>query len=230
MIPCTVNEDKDTSLPIFGHFALGVPNDTESSEQRAHPTIGTDPTCRRAVADLVSDTLLDFIRGSLNQVNDTLGVELSKGRTIQDWHKAVEDTAKAAKLGWVVASYSDDDDPGTTHFLGDSQWIEIVKELESPAHESEWKEKGPELWLCPVETTPVMSGQVMRRTLTKSQNELRKTNHDAQVTFWLGVCRKEFGEELDEQSQWGISPWRYFFDHFCDIADSALLRVLKEKD
>jgi len=229
MIPCTVNENNKTSPPVFGHFALGVSNDIESSEQRAHPTIGTDPTCRRAVGDLVSDTLLDFIRGSLNQLNDKLGVRLSEGRTIQDWHKAVEKTAKDAKLIWVVASYSDDDDHVTTHFLGDPRWIETVKELERLAHETEWTKKGSDLWLCPFEKADVMSGQVIRRTLIKSQNELRKTNDEAQVTFWLGVGRKEFGEELDEKSQWGISPWTYFLDHFCDIADAGLLRLLEEQ-
>jgi signal transduction histidine kinase len=42
--------------------------------------------------------------------------------------------------------------------------------------------------------------------------------------LWLGVERPGFGRELDY-----VSPWKYFLDHFCEIADSALLRILNEE-
>jgi signal transduction histidine kinase len=197
---------------LFGKFILGI---GQGKIRGHHPTIGTNPTCRRALSDLVSDTLLDFIRGHLNQLTDNLGVQLSglKVTTPAEWRVTVEKVAQEAGLLWVVANCSDDDRP----LLGDDPNVELVSNLESPEGIEKWMMKDDKgLWLCSLDQPWAGTYHVIKKVLKDSKK-------DSQTTLWLGVARQKFGRELDY-----VSPWKFFLDHFCEIADSALLRIQME--
>lgn len=189
---------------VFGKFIFV----TEKEEKKAeHPTMGTNPTFRRVISDLLTDTLLDFVRGYLNQLTDRLGVRLAglKGTSVADWRQEVEKTAQESKILWVVASY-----PNGETRLGDDSALEIVKGLESPDQKDNWKNKEEDLGLYSFDQPQAETFHVIKKVLKHTR-----------ATLWLGVARQGFGSELDY-----VSPWKYFLYNFCKIADSALQRIL----
>ena len=200
---------------IFGRLLLGIEKGVTKTR---HPTIGTNPTCRRALSDLVSDTLLDFVRGQLNQLTDRVGERLSRleSTAITDWHMQIESTAKDAKLLWTVVRCSSREEG----LVGEEKYIELVKRVESPTQSERWQKKdnpiNPEgtvvtdMWLQVLEQPEHGTHSVIRIPLTGSNS-----------TLWLGVGRKGFGPELEY-----FSPWKYFLHNFCKIADAALVRSL----
>jgi signal transduction histidine kinase len=203
------------SEPIFGKFIFGVKRGKEGTK---HPTIGTNPACRQALSDLLTDTLLDFIRGYLNQLTDELGVRLSglKSTTILDWHREVGETARGAKLLWTVSQCSDREE----RILGDDEHVSIVRYLEGPSQRGKWNRKTTteseqlnepiEIWF-----------QTTDESESETRSVIRLILKGAQATLWFGVGRQGFGPELDY-----VSPWQYFLNNFGKIADSALLRLL----
>lgn len=188
----------------FGKLVF-APESGETHSARA--TVGTNPTFRRVLSDLLTDTLLNFMRGRLNRLTDRLGSRLSglKGTEIEDWRKEVEVTAREAELLWVVAKDTEKD-----NLLGESQpMLELVEMIESPKMSERWELKAENLWLYSLEEPRPGASRVIKKFLKESG-----------TTLWFGVSRQGFGPELDY-----ISPWRYFLEHFCEIADSALRRI-----
>lgn len=197
---------------VFGKLVLGV---EKGKTRTRHPAIGSNPTCRRGISDQVGDTLLDFVRGYLNQLTDRLGVRLSglKATTVVDWHREVENTAIEAKLLWAVVGYSNGED----YLVGDDQNVQLVKCLEDPEL---WEGKGnannsngtelTEMWLHTLVQLENGANSIIKISLPESK-----------ATLWLGVGRAGFGSELNY-----VSPWKYFLHYFSQIADSALLRIL----
>ncbi|HEU4712092.1 MAG TPA: ATP-binding protein [Pyrinomonadaceae bacterium] len=209
-IPETQRPDEQ----IFGRLVLGIEKD---SVRTHHPPIGTNPTCRRALSNLVSDTLLDFVRGYLNQLTDRLSVGLGRleSTAVVDWHSQVETTAKDAKLLWAVVRCHDEEGG----VVGSEQHIQLVNRLETQQSERWQKKDNPsnpdrtevtEMWL-----------RVLRKPENGTYSIIKIPLKDSNATLWLGVGREGFGPELDY-----VSPWKYFLHNFCKIADAALLRSL----
>lgn len=190
---------------VFGRFIFGI-KDTQPTK---YPPIGTSPLCRRALTDLVTDTLLDFIRGHLNQLTDDLGEKLSgfRGTELEDWHAAVEDIAKSAKLSWVVVSSLN---PGDKR-PGNPEAVQLINKIESDEYQDKWQATKTGFWLC--RTNEASAACVIRKRLTQSGQ-----------TIWFGVAHTRFGPELEF-----ISPWTYFLKHFCSIADSSLKLLIDRK-
>jgi hypothetical protein len=213
--------------PLFGGLILGI----EKGRQRTrHSTIGTNPTCRRALSNLVADAMLDFMRGHLNQLTDRLGVRLSgpEATLPSGWLDQIETTAQEAKLPWAVASYSYQHgfDPQSSKTFGQAEMVEMVAFAERPDQKGKWKriDKEKQLWLYEFDK-PNVTSHIIRQTLIESQHHLQRDYPNSSATLWLGVSRPGFGNELEY-----VSPWRYFIDRFCEIADSALLRILIMED
>jgi signal transduction histidine kinase len=188
----------------FGKFIF-APESGQVNNVRT--TVGTNPTFRHVLSDLLTDTLLNFIRGRLNRLTDKLGSRLSglEGTETEDWRKEVEETAREAELLWVVAKDSEKE-----NLLGGSEAaLQLVEMLESPGAREQWEMKEESLWLYSLEEPHHETSRVVRKVLKESG-----------TTLWLGVRRRDFGPELDY-----VSPWKYFLEHFCEIADSALRRI-----
>lgn len=196
-------KDEKAGGQVFGKFIF-VPESEKIKNGRV--TVGTSPTFRRVLSDALTETLLNFIRGRLNRLTDKLGSRLSglKGTDTESWRKEVEHTAREARLLWVVAR-----DPDRNNLLGGSEMVELVEWLESPERREQWGLKAENLWLYSVEEPRLGTYRVIKKYLKESG-----------AILWFGVERQNFGRELDY-----VSPWRYFLDHFCEIADSALGRV-----
>lgn len=214
-----ITESQRQNDQVFGRLVLAI--ETGKTRTR-HPTIGTNPTCRRALSDQVSDTLLDFVRGYLNQLTDLLGVRLSglNITTVEHWHHEVESTVKEAKLLWAVVGYSDGED----HLVGEAQNTELVVRLESPDKSEQWERKSNANNSNGTELT-----EMWLHTLVQPENGthsvIKVPLKDSKTTLWLGVGRAGFGPELNY-----VSPWKYFLHNFCKIADSALLRILMTEE
>lgn len=206
-------KDEEVGEQVFGKFVFSTYKESVPSR---HPTIATNESSFRAISDLVTDTLLDFTRGRLNQLTDLLGTGLSSlaVRTPADWLAAVAKTAHEAGLCWAVVRYSDGDDG----LLGNyEEAAALVKRLEHPHEQGRWQRKKDDFWLYTLEAPEAGVMHVIRRSLMVSLKDPK----DPPVTLWLGVKRYGFGDELDY-----VSPWKYFLDHFCEIAGSALHRLL----
>jgi signal transduction histidine kinase len=190
---------------VLGRFVFAT---DAAGKREGAPTLGTNPVFRRALSNLITDTLLDFIRGYLNQMIDRLGVRLSalQGAKVEEWLDVVEWTAREGGLLWAVVGCPEDE-----NLLGGDDAVALIHELESPAQEERWESKADGVWLYSLDR-PEVGG---------ASHVIKKTLKEAQATLWLGVTRQGFGGELDY-----LSPWKYFLDHFCSIADAALSRIL----
>ena len=190
---------------VFGRFIFGV----EDTQPTKCPPIGTSPLCRQALTDLVTDTLLDFIRGHLNQLTDKLGEKLSglRGTELKDWHAAVEEMAQMAKLTWAVVDSSSDHGDEQ---LGDKAAMQLINANEQTDCQDKWQ-------------TTQTGFSVYRPDEATVSWVIRKRLSQSGDTIWFGVTHSKFGLELDF-----ISPWAYFLDHFCAIADSSL-KLLKDR-
>lgn len=209
-IPGGKDKEKKGGGRVFGKFIF-VPESKKLQNIRI--TVGTNPTFRRVLSALLTETLLNFIRGHLNRLTDKLGSRLSglKGTEIEGWHRVVEKTATEAKLLWVVAR-----EPEKGKLLGGEEAKQLVEWLDKPEQEEQWELKAENLWLYPLEEPRLETCRVVKKRLRQSG-----------AILWFGVGRKEFGPELKY-----ISPWRYFLEHFCEIADSALgrLQMMKREE
>jgi signal transduction histidine kinase len=202
-VPDKVEAGRKIDKPVFGKLIFAAERRKRGREQVA---VGTNPAFRRALSDLMTDTLLDFVRGYLNYRTDILGVQLSRleGMELDKWHKVVDDNAQKVGLVWVVARV-----PQSHTLFGETETIKLVNELESPEWLEKWEEKGNDLWLTSLGERREGAWRVVR-----------KFHADSGATLWFGVARQKFEAELDY-----ISPWKYFLDHFCEISNSALLRI-----
>lgn len=189
---------------VFGRFIFGI----EENQPGKHPPLGTSQLYRQNLNDLVNDTLLDFIRGHLNQLTDKLGEKLSglKRTELKVWHAAVEEMAQKAKLSWVVVSRFDRSDER----LGAEQAVQLINSIELFECKDKWEKTESGFSLYRVDKAGVSC--VIRKKLTQSGE-----------TIWFGITQARFGPELNF-----ISPWAYFLDHFCAIADSSL-KLLKDR-
>src|SRR5205085_5112219 len=110
-------------------------------------TLGTNLMHRRFIADLLTDTLLDFVRANLSQLTDVLGARLSrlKEANIESWHREVEKIGRAADLLWVVASH-----PSGFQRLGAGEAVVLIDKLESHERSGDWKsprDSEGDLWI-----------------------------------------------------------------------------------
>jgi uncharacterized protein YdcH (DUF465 family) len=203
----TAKVDQPARQQDLGKVIFGAERRSENIEQVA---VGTHPAFRRALSDLMTDTLLDFIRGYLNHLTDKLGIQLGslEGADFGKWWEGVDAHARQAKLLWVVAEV-----PGSNQLYGEPDAVELVQELKRPDAADGWKVKGEEqgekFWLC-----------ALTKQRAKAWRVVRRSHAGSETTLWFGVGREHFGPELEY-----VSPWKYFLDHFCQIAFSALFRI-----
>jgi nitrogen-specific signal transduction histidine kinase len=192
-------DDNGQRKHVFGTFLLAL---KKEAEHTPHTAIGTNETFRRALSDLVSDRMLSFIRGHLNQVNDQLGTRLSglKGATVEGLEKILDESARDAGLLWALANSSTNEELNPL--------LKSFNSLEAFAPGGPVIEK---------DGFSLFKLDPPRR---EAIYVIKKTFNDPEETVWFGVGNDRFGPELEY-----ISPWRYFLDHFCEIAYSALLRV-----
>lgn len=192
---------------VLGRFVFAT---DVAGKRDGRPTLGTNTIFRRALSDLITNTLLDFIRGYLNQMIDRLGLRLSalQGAKVEDWLNEVGWTAREAGLLWAVARCPEED-----ILLGDNDAVALIRRLECPVGEEGGESKADGVWLYSLDRPEIGASHVIKMTLK-----------EAQATLWLGVARPGFGAELDYPS-----PWKFFLDHFCTVADAVLFRVLIKK-
>lgn len=189
----------DERKQVFGAFVVAL---KKNAELTTHTTIGTNESFRRALSDLISDRTLSFMRGYLNQVNDRLGRELSglKAATVEGLEKLIDGSARDAGLLWAFANSSSDKEFGPL--------VASFNNLEAFA---------PQTPLIEKDGFSLFKLDPPRRNAVYV---IKKTFDDPRETVWFGVGNENFGTELEY-----TSPWRYFLDHFCEIAYSALLRL-----
>ena len=164
------------------------------------PTLGVYPMHRRAIATVISDSLVDLARDYLNKTLTDLGVELSQEPIqINQWFQAVEKAAARVEILWTVVTNPDQKD----EFLGDKKNIKIVNQ--------HWnyvvKETTQNLFSTEIGTENTSHVVTLRLETTKQ-------------TFWFGIENPNFGFELHFNS-----PWRNFLEHLADIADAVLFKI-----
>lgn len=191
---------KKVGEQVFGKLVFAI-----DRSRRSHPTLGTNAAALRAISNLLTDTLLRFVRGHLNQLTDKLGVQLGglKSASVESWLAEVEGIAQEAQLLWAVARCIDE-----SELMGREDSVDLIKRLE--INKDGWVSKNDDMWLHTLERPQWGTHHIIKKSLERSK-----------ATLWLGVGRKGFGRELDY-----VSPWRYFLDHFCEIADSSLRATL----
>ena len=164
------------------------------------PTLGVYPMHRRAIATVVSDSLVDLARDYLNKTLTDLGVELSQEPIqINQWFQAIVKAAARVEILWTVGTNPDQ----KGGFLGDEKNIKIVSQ--------NWnyvaKETKQNLFSTEVDSENTSRIITLRLETTKQ-------------TFWFGVENPNFGFELNFNS-----PWKNFLEHLADIADAVLFKI-----
>jgi signal transduction histidine kinase len=190
----------ETEHPL-GRFKVLVP---PLSDDTTHPTLALNKLHRRAVATLFSDAFLDLVRECFNMLLKDLGIRFSQKETtnVAAWFRAVEETAIKAGLTWAVASHRDDND-----LLGNPNAVEIVRGLSK--HVTEYT-KNVNIKLTKLYDSTSSTKSVLEIVLPI-----------AKLRVWLGVSREGFGVELTY-----ASPWMTFLEHFVDIADATVVRIM----
>lgn len=193
-------KDDSTGTQSFGKLILV----TEDSAQN-QPTLATGFFYNQAVSNLVTDSLLDFVRGYLSQVTNRLSVKLSKidQPNLSEWIRDINDAAKEAGLLWAAASQADREG-----LLDPEQQGQLIGSLDR-----KWALKDGGLWLCEVEGAREGATHVIKVTLAETGE-----------TLWLGVRQPGFGVELEY-----VSPWYAFVRILAGVADSALRRMTAEQ-
>jgi signal transduction histidine kinase len=178
------------------------------------PTLATNFFHRRVVSNLITEVLLNFVRGYLNEVTKQLGISLSglSEANVAHWFESAAVGARNANLLWAVATQ-----PNSEELLG--QETALVQYLEK---NGEWEKKNTrdqdtsnlEVWLCTLKPGQRETSHVIRILLGETGQ-----------TIWLGVANPQFALELDY-----LSPWAAFILRFGEIADSALQRILSKQE
>jgi signal transduction histidine kinase len=181
-------------------------------DQTNPPTLATNFFHRRVVSNLITEVLLNFVRGYLNEVTKHLGIALSglSEAKIAHWFVSVAAAAKRADLSWAVATQ-----PNSPELLGQETFL--VQNLEKVGR---WEKKNTrefysnlEVWLCTLEPGQMQTSHVIKILLRETRQ-----------TLWLGVANPKFERELDY-----MSPWAAFILRFGEIADTALQRILNKQ-
>jgi signal transduction histidine kinase len=177
------------------------------------PTLATNFFHRRVVSNLITEVLLNFVRGYLNEVTKQLGIALSglSEAKVDYWFESVAATARNASLLWAVATQ-----PDSEELMG--QETILVQNLEQVGR---WEKKDSrdentsnlEVWLCKLESGQLQTSHVIKILLRETRQ-----------TLWLGIANPKFERELDY-----LSPWAAFILRFGEIADTALQRILNKQ-
>lgn len=200
--PLVVKSSQGNTKPDFliGQLVLSVPS---GRDEIGRPTLATNERYRQAVASLISDAVLDSARDHFSTILKDLGVRLNSKNTlnIPGWVQEVEKAAKDAGLLWAVAKQS-----GASPLLGSPIGISVIEGQRQSNQQSD--DALYHYW--PIDPSIEQLHGVI---------EIRLPDTGAQV--WFGVARAGFRIELDFPS-----PWRLFIEHFAEIADAALVRLM----
>jgi signal transduction histidine kinase len=194
-------EDNATGVQSFGKLILV----TENAGLQTEPTLATGFFYNQAVSNVITDSLLDFMRGYLSQVTNRLSVKLSSINqpNLSEWIRNVNKAAKEAGLLWAAASQ-----PNRKELLDPEGQSQLINALDR-----KWVLKEEGLWLCQTESPRDGVTHVIKVTLI-----------DTRETLWLGVRQPSFGVELDY-----VSPWYAFVRILAGMADSALRRMTSDQ-
>jgi signal transduction histidine kinase len=193
--------DDATSVHSFGTLILV----TKDAGPRTEPTLATGFFYRQAVSNVITDSLLDFMRGYLSQVTNRLSVKLSSINQINlsEWIRHINASAKEADLRWAAASQ-----PDSEELLDPEGQSQLIQSLDG-----KWAVKDEGLWLCPVASPRDNTTHVIKVKLS-----------DTEQTLWLGVDQADFGMELEY-----VSPWYAFIRILSGVADSSMRRMTSEQ-
>lgn len=192
---------KDDETQSFGTLIIV----TKEAGLRTEPTLATGFFYKQAVSNVITDSLLDFMRGYLSQVTNRLSVKLSSMNQVNlaDWIAHINAAAKEAGLLWAAASQ-----PTNEELLDPEGQSESIQSLEG-----KWEVKDDGLWLAPIASSRESTTHVIKVVLNQTRQ-----------TLWLGVAHASFGRELEY-----VSPWYAFVRILAGIADSALRRMTADE-
>ncbi|MGA9994545.1 MAG: ATP-binding protein [Pyrinomonadaceae bacterium] len=223
-LPSTDDQDSEQLYgdQFFGKLLLAT---HKTANDLNSPTLATNFFHRRVVSNLITDALLSFIRGSLNEVTRRLAVRLSglsemdddangeatKEAKIAAWFEIVDKTAREADLLWAVTTQPDEE-----ALLGEE--AELIRKLEN---QGRWDRKDvyeeyasvQRLHLCALKPAQGEASHVIKILLRETKQ-----------TIWLGVGNPAFDKELDY-----LSPWAGFILRFGEIADTGLQQILSRQ-
>lgn len=198
----TSRRHENDSYPL-GNLLLAVPAKRDEVNK---PTLATYRLHRRAISSLVADALLDLARDHFGSLLKDFSIRLNqKGVSTVKWFNEVNSTALQAGLLWAVATQTDG------QLMGPESAIKLVENLQEEERQTlEAKDLG-----C----------IVIKPSVCDTHHVIRINLRDSRQTLWLGVGREGFGLELDF-----ASPWKVFLDHFSEIADAALVRLIAARE
>jgi signal transduction histidine kinase len=171
----------------------------------ARPALAADDLHRRIVASLVTGAVFDLARLDLGSIHNRLQLDLNSKAlvSIPHWFEAVRKAALNAGLAWAVAQLPEQEPV----LLGNDEECELASSLASDPHTAY------ESLLIPLPEPRRGAWHVLRLPLAEMRGCL-----------WLGVARQNFGVELELPS-----PWRTFVHSLAMSADSALVRIERQR-
>lgn len=204
------NKNEGTRL---GNFIFVARGDKDAINK---PTLGMFYLHRKAISSILSDTILhlarDVHRESLKQFSLALSLEYVG---VDEWFEALEKSAKAAELLWVVSIDPSTNNGGEANFLSEDEHIALLGQV---------MKKHKRKIEADIEATGISLVQLSEPLHpTNSVIFLRLPKTGRLVSF--GIERPGFGVELDFDS-----PWKAFLLALCDLADSALDRILRDAE
>jgi len=193
--------DDENIVQSFGTLVLV----TKDAGLRTEPTLATGFFYKQAVSNVITDSILDFMRGYLSQVTNRLSVKLSSVNqlNLSEWIEYVNAAAKEADILWAAASQ-----PNSEELLDPEGQGQLIQSLAG-----KWEIKDYGLWLCATGVSQEDTTHVIKVTL-----------NDTGQTLWLGVGQAGFGMEMEY-----VSPWYAFIRILAGIADSALRRMMADQ-
>jgi signal transduction histidine kinase len=227
------NDSNKDGEHFFGRLYLKAPIHLNKTEL---PTLAVKSVHRHAVSNLITEALLNFVRGSLNEASRELAVGLNGLKkanksggvgfrtedvdTVQRWFKMIDKIARKAYLGWVVATHPKDKE----HDLLGQEQRQLVRELERD--ELGWVKKKVDTEYANIQAIDLYTlGDTEVKTVNDTTHVIRLSFSETKQQMWLGVCNPKFKLELDY-----LSPWSGFIHRFGEIADTALQQILNRQE
>jgi len=172
----------------------------------ARPGLLPDVLYHRTVASLMADAIFDAGRAELGAIMNRLqvGLNLTMVGTVEPWIETIQKAALDAGMSWVVADLLD-------HFLGSDEKEEFIHELRGRSCDEFASEGLIELFHLQV-------------PFSKAWHVVRLHLRGSGAGLWIGIRRQQFGPELSF-----VSPWHTFLNRFAQAADSALVRIDKQR-
>lgn len=181
----------------FGRMHLIIKKD---EDDLASPTLGVYSQNRRAIAAVVSDSIVNSAGYYLNKNLNQLGLELSREPlSINHWFKTIEKSASEAELFWTVGTNPEN----MGEFLGKEEHIQLVK--------ANWE-------VLTMQENKTLYANPVKDRYTHHIITLRLPQRNEMLLF--GVQNPRFGFELSFES-----PWKLYLQRLGDLAAKVLTKL-----